>query len=113
MIKRSLLYLSAVIILLGAASTVLAEVPDSIGYQGMLTSGGSPVTTTVTVVFSIYDDETSGTLLWGESQSVTPNSEGLYSVYLGGGTPTPTSPAGSLSEEIFDGPNRCADMMST
>jgi hypothetical protein len=42
--------------------------------------------TAVEVVFSIYDQRTSDTPLWAETQSVAPDQDGKYSVLLGAGT---------------------------
>ncbi|MFC1475719.1 tail fiber domain-containing protein [Candidatus Zixiibacteriota bacterium] len=89
--RRTLLYLSAVLILLGATSTALADVPPLINYQGvLLDSGGNPVTTPTNVFFSIWDAPLGGAALWYEAHSVTPDANGLISVLLGSaGYPIP------------------------
>ncbi|MFC1475718.1 tail fiber domain-containing protein [Candidatus Zixiibacteriota bacterium] len=103
--SRYLLCLSAVLLILGAISTVLAAVPDSINYQGiLLDTGGDPVTVPVTVVFAIYDRITDGSLLWSESQTLTPDADGRINAYLGGGTLLP--PNLPLDEAVFDEPDR-------
>ncbi len=65
-------------------SHIWAEVPQLINYQGELTDGsGNPLNTTVSIVFTIYDNSTGGTEKWSEVHpSVTVNS-GLFSVILG------------------------------
>jgi hypothetical protein len=64
-----------------------AAVPQTINYQGYLTdTAGQPVTDTVSISFSLYDDETGGSALWTETQSVNV-SNGVYSVSLGSVNP--------------------------
>jgi hypothetical protein len=64
-------------------STSLAEVPQTINYQGHLaSSGGSPVNAAVDMTFTIYDAATNGTVLWTEDQTVQVNN-GIYAVALG------------------------------
>ncbi|HVN67045.1 MAG TPA: hypothetical protein VMT55_01630, partial [Candidatus Sulfotelmatobacter sp.] len=89
----------AVMLVLLAASLAWAAVPGKLSYEGRLTdSAGNPVTSSKTVVFTIYDAATAGTSLWTESQSVTPNNQGVFSVLLGS-----TSP---LSPTVFNGDPR-------
>ncbi|MFC1475720.1 tail fiber domain-containing protein [Candidatus Zixiibacteriota bacterium] len=98
--QRTLLYLSVMLILLGAVSTAQADVPARMNYQGiLLDSGGIPITTAVTVTFSIYDDQSTGTLLWAESQSITPDAQGHFNVTLGEGTLLPPNVA--LDDAVF------------
>jgi hypothetical protein len=77
---------AAAVLLLPALA--LAQIPapipanQTIGYQGrLLKKDGSPVTGKVDAVFRIYDKD--GTKLWEEPQSVTPNPQGFYAVFLG------------------------------
>jgi len=64
--------------------TILASVPNLINYQGRLTDDvGKPITTATTVRFSLYQggDATtpgSGTLVYEEDATVTPDSNGVY-----------------------------------
>jgi hypothetical protein len=76
-----------------AASTTQAVVPQLIKFSGVLTDlAGKPVTYHVDVTFSIYKGQTAGQALWYETQNVTPDAEGHYTVLLGamhdGGLPT-------------------------
>ena len=88
---RNLLCLGAVILLAGAVSTAQADVPQMINYQGVLTSGGSPVTTEVSVIFAIWDDPTDGDSLWSEQQSITPDANGGFTTLLGSVSSIPDS----------------------
>ncbi len=74
-----------------------AAVPDDLDYQGYLTdSTGSPINSTVSVTFSLYNIELSGIALWSDTQSVDV-SNGLFTVKLGGaGSPFPLG--------LFDAP---------
>jgi len=70
----------------------LAVVPRLINYQGILLDGtDKPVTTLVTVVFTIWDNPILGDSLWSESQMVTPTSNGMFNVLLGSVSPIPDS----------------------
>ncbi|MDD4178673.1 MAG: hypothetical protein PHH14_01305 [Candidatus Margulisbacteria bacterium] len=93
--KNKKLFLAILGGLILIAGTALSAVPEKIAYEGRLTdSASSPVTSTKTVTFSIYDADTAGTLLWGpESHEITPDSQGVFSVLLGSTT--------ALSESVF------------
>ena len=57
--KTIILWLTAAILLSGSA---MGSVPQLISYQGQLTSiGGTPLDTTVTITFAIYDSQAGGT----------------------------------------------------
>ncbi|MBU1026179.1 MAG: hypothetical protein KKA31_00445, partial [Candidatus Margulisbacteria bacterium] len=72
---------------------VAAAIPQEMSYQGKLTdSGGSPVTGTYSIVFTIYDAESGGSSQWTETKSVSVET-GLFNVMLGS-----TSP---ISSEVF------------
>jgi hypothetical protein len=68
-----------------ASQTAAPPIAPSINYQGQLTgSSGSPVDDGVyTMTFSIYDDPTTGSLLWTQTSAVTVTA-GLFDVALGG-----------------------------
>src|SRR5438270_2152608 len=84
---------------LGTTAAV-ADVPDSINYQGIIkTAGGSPVTDgSYNVTFKIYDVASGpNPPLWTESKSVT-SARGLFTTLLGSMTALPSS--------AFSGPSR-------
>ncbi len=100
MLHRCTLFVAVGFIVFSLGSSVKADVPDSINYQGtLLDAGGNPVTTTVTVEFAIYDQPSGGTILWAESQLITPDAQGRFITYLGSGTLLP--PNNPLDETIF------------
>ncbi len=73
-----------------------SAVPTTVGYQGSLTDpAGTPVNTTLPMVFSLYDAPAAATPLWSETQSVTVTN-GIFSVRLGSVTPFPAN--------LFTGP---------
>jgi hypothetical protein len=80
-------------LLTGMAVSVSAAGPQLVNYQGILTDGGgTPITVATNVDFRIYDDPVAGNLLWSETQSVTPDANGLFNVILGSaGMPIPDS----------------------
>ncbi len=87
--------------LAGAAQQVVATntnvaVPPLINFSGTLAdASGKPLTSSVAATFSLYSEQTGGAALWIETQNVTPDSSGHYTVMLGS-----TSSAG-LPANIF------------
>src|SRR5512147_1266968 len=65
-----------------------SAVPGTINYQGYLTDSlGTPINSTVLIVFSLYSDPgPGGTPLWTETQNVVV-AGGVYSVTLGSVSP--------------------------
>jgi len=64
-----------------AASVV---VPPLVKFSGVLTDvNNKPLTGTVGVTFSLYKDTEGGAALWVETQNVTPDKAGHYTVMLG------------------------------
>ncbi|MEK6537477.1 MAG: hypothetical protein AABZ63_08325, partial [Actinomycetota bacterium] len=60
-------------------------------YQGRLVNtAGNPLTGPYSVLFSIYDAPSGPTLIWSETQSVTPDN-GIFAASLGSVTPLPDS----------------------
>ena len=55
-------------VLVGVAA---AEVPQLTNYQGILKSGGVPVTVPTTVIFAIWTEPTDGDSLWSEEQIIS------------------------------------------
>ena len=72
--------------------TLWAQVPQLLNHQGRLTDdAGMPITTATTLRFSLYqggDAATpgSGTLVYQEDASVTPDSSGVFNHLVGSGT---------------------------
>jgi len=81
------------------SSIAFADVPNLINYQGRLTNdSGEVLDTTVSIVFTIYDDSVSGNVWWTENNPSVTTVGGLFNVLLGSINPVPDS--------TFDGPNR-------
>ncbi len=81
----------------------------TVNYQGSLAdSGGTPLTGTYAMSFTLYDDPTSGSVMWGpESHPAVQVNEGLFNVGLGsqtvGGIPTTTWDGDRYLEIIVGG----------
>jgi Chaperone of endosialidase len=59
-------------------------VPPLVNFSGVLTDvNGKPLTGVVGVTFYLYKEEQGGAPLWMETQNVTPNKAGRYTVMLG------------------------------
>ena len=70
-----------------AAAPCWAQIPQKLSLQGNLTAtGGAPVTSTLSMTFSLWDQAEGGTQAWTETQSVTV-ANGLYNVLLGSVSP--------------------------
>src|SRR5438876_10221956 len=56
-----------------------------LSFQGQLTDqNGAPITTSVRLALSLYDDLTAGNLIYNETQfPVTPDSRGIFYVLIG------------------------------
>jgi Chaperone of endosialidase len=66
------------------ASFAMADVPQTMNYQGRLTNSlGQPLDTTVSIKFTLYDDSTEGTQKWTETHPSVTVTEGLFNVQLG------------------------------
>lgn len=62
-----------------------AQVPKLVKFSGVLSdASGRPLTGLVGVTFSLNKDEQGGAPLWLEAQNVQANSNGHFSVMLGG-----------------------------
>ena len=74
-----------------AQQTSTTSVPNLIGYNGTLkdtqTTASIP-STTLGVTFAIYKQQDGGAPVWQETQNVTPDASGQYSVVLGSTTAT-------------------------
>jgi hypothetical protein len=71
-------------------------VPTLVKFSGALTDvNGKPLSGTVGVTFLLYKDELGGAPLWMETQNVTPDKNGHYTVVLG------TTTAQGLPTDLF------------
>ncbi len=78
------------IMILTAIAVQCRAVPQLISYQGYLTNpDGSPLDTTVAMVFKLYTDSTAGTLLWTEMRPAVSVADGNFYVRLGQIIPIP------------------------
>ena len=74
------------IVLVGAALMVVtfASVPRGVQYQGTLAHpDGTPMDTTVAMLFELFADSTGGAAVWSESHSAVTVTDGLFSIRLG------------------------------
>lgn len=79
-----------------AAVSASSVVPGLVRFGGTLRDAqGKPLNGTVGVTFALYKDQQGGSPLWQETQNVTLNSNGGYSVQLGSTVP------GGLPLEVF------------
>ena len=94
---RSGIYLCIILLLISCALPMSAQqatasasttvVPQIIKFSGTLTDAkGAPMTGTLGVTFMLYQSEQGGPALWLETQNVTPDKAGHYSVMLGSTT---------------------------
>ncbi|MHC4500146.1 MAG: hypothetical protein ACYS21_13640, partial [Planctomycetota bacterium] len=75
---------TVMVILLTLVWAAVAEVPQKLYYQAILTDDtGAAVTSPTQVIFTIWDAETVGTALWAETLSVSPSATGQFSQILG------------------------------
>ncbi|MFO1499278.1 MAG: tail fiber domain-containing protein [Verrucomicrobiota bacterium] len=107
----------APILAVGAAMLVLAFTPPALAasappermtYQGFLVDGngvalGNTAPKNYDVIFRIFSEQTGGTPLWAEQQTVTVD-KGYFSVLLGEGASVNSVPRPALAS-IFAGPN--------
>ena len=82
--RRCSLWLSLIFVAIGASST-LAAVPQLINLQSLVTdSAGNPYPDgTHTATFSIYDDQSGGSLLWTETNNTVGVLNSRFNVLLG------------------------------
>lgn len=94
---RSLTFLAAISVLL--AASVSADVPHQISYQGRLTDNhGDPVNGAVDIIFAIYADSSTSSMLWKENHKGVTVENGLFNVMLGS--------ISALAPSVFDGSTR-------
>ena len=77
------------LLLVVLAGSAHPAIPQKINYQARLTdsSTGEPLVGPQSMTFRIYDQASGGSLLWTESQTVAPDSEGIASAILGSMVP--------------------------
>src|SRR5215472_16525683 len=84
------------------AATPNAKVPDLINFSGTLTDlNGNPLTGVQGVTFLLYKEEQGGAPVWIETQNITPDKNGKYTVTLGS-----TKLDASLSDSFANGEAR-------
>ena len=77
----------AMFFVLFASPSLFADVPNLITYQGKLTlTNGNPIADPTSVTFGLWTAQGGGSQVWSETQSVDPNSDGIYTVVLGSTT---------------------------
>lgn len=85
----------------GTASAYASSsgIPGLINYHGILRDvNGRPLTGATGVTFSLYKEEQGGSPVWMETQNITPDKNGRYTVTLG-----VTKPEGSLADSFSNG----------
>jgi hypothetical protein len=99
---KVLISLTTATAIMVAAATSVAQVPERISYQVMLTNDmDQPIAEqSVEMDFRIYAQESGGTDLWSEHQSVATNSVGVVSVILGSVSPLSISFSGPRWLEV-------------
>ena len=86
----------------GVAVVSASPVPSLVSYSGVLKdASGKPVTGIAGVTFLLYKDSQGGAPVWMETQNVTPDKTGRYTVQLGS-----TTSAGLPSEVFLTGEAR-------
>lgn len=95
MLQKSFFALFALVIMILIASSVNAQIPQLINYQGVLTNAdGSPINGDRPIQFKIYNTASGGNAIWAETQVVGIH-DGHFNVLLGSDVPIPP--------DIFDG----------
>jgi len=96
MLRKSFVLMVVGTVIFFFCSLSSADVPDSINYQGKLTTAsGGCLNDTVQMTFTIYADEAGTMSEWTETQTQVEVKEGIFSVFLGSVNPLP--------DILFDG----------
>ncbi len=84
-----------------AFPTALTRPNRYMSFQGRLTNNlGNPITVATDVVFKLYDDPSAGSILWdSDTCSITPDSDGIFSILLGTSTNCPS--ATEIASSVF------------
>lgn len=85
----SLIFKSTIIVILTAFGVSLAQSPNKFSYQAVVRNGiGQLITNTgVGVRLSIVQGSANGTVVYAETHTPTTNTNGLFTLEVGGGTP--------------------------
>nr|MBN2277965.1 hypothetical protein [candidate division Zixibacteria bacterium] len=84
--------------------SAFAQVPQTINYQGhLLDDLGSPVSGSVAMTFSIYDEASGGTQIWTQSFPAVNVVEGGFTVILGDGDP--------IEPDVFNSSDRWLEVI--
>jgi hypothetical protein len=82
--KRSIIVVTALLVSFLLTTCLFAEVPHLIRFQGKVTDKeGAPLNGAYNITFRIYNSESSGTLIWSETQSAVLVNNGIFTVLLG------------------------------
>lgn len=82
-------------------SSLPAQVPQLINYQGKLDSSGVPISGPRNLTFNIYSVATGGTSLWTEIQSGVTVTNGIFNVLLGSVTTFPATVFGGTGDRYL------------
>ena len=94
--KALILFLTVLAVACFVVSSVNAQAPSTMTYQGKLTDGdGNAVVGTKQIIFSIYTVASGGSAVWTETINVEANDNGVFTAVLGQTTP--------LGVAVFDG----------
>lgn len=71
-----------------AVSAIKAQAPQYLNYQGIARdAGGTIITTAIGVKFEILQGSASGTVVYDETNTITPSSAGIFTTAIGSGAP--------------------------
>jgi hypothetical protein len=97
--KKAILTISALMISAMISTGAMATVPDLIPVQGVLAdSADLPIDALTDITFTLYDGESSSTVLWTDTFVDVDVVEGFFTVYLGDNTALPFASLISNSE---------------
>jgi Phage Tail Collar Domain len=77
--KKLLLLL---VLSVGVASAVRAQIPQNIAYQGYLTQSGQPFNGSVPASFTLWDQQSGGTQAWNQQSQNVQVTNGYYTIML-------------------------------
>jgi hypothetical protein len=87
--KKTLLKLSAALLLSFQLTAALAQAPQKMSYQAVIRNSGNALVTSspIGMQISILQGSATGTPVYVETQTATTNTNGLISIEIGNGTP--------------------------